>query len=136
MTWTWQFKKQTSTKITLKLRSRGFCLSEIQVYIFLNVYFLWYNVQVTKWRFFASKNKSSWVRNTGFFFQLGFLSTTMDLWIFIFHFWPDTSGTKCPSITRWWYPLDMETRDHCPCFRSSAFTADLAFREELLEASP
>ena len=69
MTWTWQFKKQTSTKITLKLLSRGFCLSEIQVYIFLNVYFLWYNVQVTKWRFFSSKNKSSWVRNTGFFFS-------------------------------------------------------------------
>ncbi|XP_073255165.1 uncharacterized protein [Porites lutea] len=36
-----------------------------------------------------------------------------------------TSGAKCSSITRWWYPLDMLKRSHCPCFRSIAFTADL-----------
>ena len=66
-----------------------------------------------------------------FSFQLGFLLITMELWIFLFHVWPGTLGTKCSSITRWWYPLDMVKRGHCPCFRSSAFTADLAFRKEL-----
>ena len=56
---------------------------------------------------------------------LGFLLITTELWIFLLHIWPGTSGAKCSSITRWWYPLDMVKRSHCPCFRSIAFTADL-----------
>ena len=42
-----------------------------------------------------------------------------------------TSGTKCPSITRWWYPSDMEIRGPCPCFPSSAFTVILASLEKV-----
>ena len=59
----------------------------------------------------------------------------MELWIFLFHVLPGTLGTKCSSTTRWWYPLDMVKRGHCLCFRSSAFTADLAFRKELFQAT-
>ena len=139
----WWYDKWTSgSSKTWKISTKehlGFRLSEIQVYVFLNVLscFHWYYVQVTKWRFFSSKNKSSWERNTVvvvFFFFSTRIPVDNDGALnfnFLFHVWPGTLGTKCSSTTRWWYPLDMVKRGHYPCFRSSAFTADLAFRKEL-----